>query len=119
MYFAVTDYVTCDIINMFTKEPHSLDLLLHSTLNETQNIYCLISKYIFTNKFNFVALMFGTFWRPRSKQKGKIKGPHWEILKTGVPHKELCVQSLWGYLQYSDNGKTKDVSTHGFKGGNA
>ncbi len=32
---------------------------------------------------------------------------HMEILKTGVLHKEICVQSLWETVKCRDKGKNK------------
>ncbi len=40
-------------------------------------------------------------------RKGKTKGLHREILKTGLLHKEFCVQRLWEALNYRDKGKNK------------
>ena len=41
-----------------------------------------------------LALMFGTLWISKDKIKGKTKGLHREVLKTGVLHMELCVKIL-------------------------
>ncbi len=40
-------------------------------------------------------------------KKGKTKGLHMEILKTGVLHKEICVQSLRETVKCRDKGKNK------------
>ncbi len=53
-------------------------------------------------------LIVGTLWRPRTKQKREYKRSlHMEILKTGVLHKEICVQSLWETVKCRDKGKNK------------
>ncbi len=40
-------------------------------------------------------------------KKAKTKGLHMGILKTGVLHKESCVQSLWETVKCRDKGKNK------------
>ncbi len=38
---------------------------------------------------------------------GKTKCLHMELLKTGVLHREMCVQSLWETVKYRNKGKNK------------
>ncbi len=40
-------------------------------------------------------------------RKGNTKGLYRGILKTGLLHREFCVQSLWKVLNYRDKGKNK------------
>ncbi len=48
-------------------------------------------------------------------EKGKTTGLHREILKTGLLHKEFCVQSLWEVLYYRNKRKEQKMSPQGCK----
>ena len=63
--------------------------------------------------FHFLYLIYGD---REQNRKGEIEGPHWETLKTWVPHKECCIQSLRENLQ--GQWKGQKMSPQGCKKGN-